>query len=164
MRHFRSRVPARSARLHWATTATPKKSNAVVLGHNKTTLWKENKQQQQALKAGQPNISPWTTHQGFMQPAPPTDHEAHPAHRNSMFPAGRAGTHPAAPVLKEWATFGCPTHTGKPWSKEEMWEAVARGPHRSGISPGALEHFAAEAAEKVRMGHAWTRCMGFHQR
>ena len=92
-------------------------SNAVVLGHNKTTLRKENKQQGQALRAGQSNISPCTKHQGLTHPAPPTDHKARPDHRNSMFPAGRASTHPAAHVLKEWATHGCPTRTGKPWSK-----------------------------------------------
>ena len=109
---------------------------------------------QQALNAGQPIISPWTKHQELTQPAPPTDNKACHTHRSSMFPAGCAGTHPAAPMLKEWATFGCPTHRGKPWSKEEMWEAIARAPHCSLLSPGALEHFTAEAAEKVRTGQA----------
>ena len=71
-----------------------------------------------------------------------------------MFPAGCASTHPAAHALQEWAMFGCPTRTGKPWSKEEMWEAVARAPHRSALSPGALEHVTTEAAEKVKTGQA----------
>ena len=31
-----------------------------------------------------------------------------------------------------------------------MWEAVARGPHRSALSPEAIAHFKAEATEKVR--------------
>ena len=67
-----------------------------------------------------------------------------------MCPTGRALTHPAAGILAKWATLGCPTRTGKPWTSEEIWEAVARGPHQSALSPEALAHFAEEAAEKVR--------------
>jgi hypothetical protein len=50
--------------------------------------------------------------------------------------------------------MGCPTKTGRLWSKEEMWEAVARGPHQSSRSTEALGHFAAESAKKVRVGQA----------
>ena len=50
--------------------------------------------------------------------------------------------------------MGCPTKTGRLWSKEEMWEAVARGPHQSSRSTEALGHFATESAEKVRVGQA----------
>jgi hypothetical protein len=35
-----------------------------------------------------------------------------------------------------------------------MWEAVARGPHRSALSPEAISHFKAEATEKVRTKQA----------
>jgi len=56
--------------------------------------------------------------------------------------------------LLEWSKMGCPTKTGRPWSKEEMWEAVARGPHQSSRSTEALAHFTAESAEKVRVGQA----------
>ena len=38
---------------------------------------------------------------------------------------------------------------------DEMWEAVARRPHQSLLSPEALAHFAEEAAEKVRTKQAW---------
>ena len=71
-----------------------------------------------------------------------------------MCPAGRALEHPAAAVLDEWAQFGCQTCTGKPWAKEEMWEAVARGPHRLALSPAAIKHFKAEAEEKVQTKQA----------
>ena len=71
-----------------------------------------------------------------------------------MCPNGLAFKHPAAALLKEWATFGCPTRTGTPWLKEEMWEAVTRGPHNSARSPEAIAHFKAEAAEKVRTNQA----------
>ena len=59
-------------------------------------------------------------------------------------------------MLTEWAQFGCPTQTGKPWTKEEMWGAVERGPHQSALSPDALKHFATEVENKVRMGQAVT--------
>ncbi len=35
-----------------------------------------------------------------------------------------------------------------------MWEAVARGPHQSSLSPDALAHFSAESAEKVKVRQA----------
>jgi hypothetical protein len=71
-----------------------------------------------------------------------------------MCPTGRALQHPAAKLLKDWATIGCPTKTGKPWSKTEIWEAVERGPHCSALSPEAIKHFAVEATEKVCMKQA----------
>ena len=106
-------------------------SNSVVLGEAKSQMHRENKQHRQVLRAGQPLISPWTQQQGLMETITPNDHTASPPHQNSMCPNGRALQHPTTDLLKEWATFGCPTQTGKPWSNEEMWEAVARGPHSS---------------------------------
>jgi hypothetical protein len=76
------------------------------------------------------------------------------SYKNSMCPTGRSLHHPAAELLNEWASFGCPTNTGQPWLKEEMWAAVERGPHQSALSPAAMEHFAREAAEKVRTKQA----------
>jgi hypothetical protein len=71
-----------------------------------------------------------------------------------MCPTGQARTHPTAGVLQEWATFGCPTRTGNPWTKEEIWEAVKQGPHQSALTPEAIAHFTEEAAEKVRTNQA----------
>jgi hypothetical protein len=71
-----------------------------------------------------------------------------------MCPSGKAVTHPAASLLNKWATYGCPTKTGQPWTKDEIWAAVERGPHRSEQSPEAIEHFAIEVAEKVRTKQA----------
>jgi hypothetical protein len=71
-----------------------------------------------------------------------------------MCPTGRALHHPAAELLNQWATFGCPTNAGNPWSKEEMWAAVACGPHQSALASAALEHFAAAATKKVRTNQA----------
>jgi hypothetical protein len=110
----------------------------------------ENNQRRQALQAEQPVISPWTQYQGMMKLSTPTDHSACPPHQNSMCPNGWALHHPAAKLLKDWATFGCPTKTGKPWSKSEICKAIERGPHCSALSPDAIAHFAAEADKMVR--------------
>ena len=107
------------------------------------------------IGAEQMLISPWTQHQGLVDTITPTDHTTCPPHRNSMCSNGLALQHPAAELLHEWATFGwCPTHTGTPWTKEEMWEAVTRGLHSSARSPEAIAHFKTEAAEKVRTNQA----------
>ena len=83
------------------------------------------------------------------------DGKSRPAHQNSMFLAGLALYHPAAETLLDWAKFGCPTQTSKPWSILEMEEAIALRPHQSALTPEALEHFAAEIKEKVRSKQAW---------
>jgi hypothetical protein len=71
-----------------------------------------------------------------------------------MCPSGLALHHPAADLLKEWASYGCPTCTGKPWTKVEMQEAVDQGPHCSALSDKAIAHFKAEVEEKVKIGQA----------
>jgi hypothetical protein len=71
-----------------------------------------------------------------------------------MCPNGQALHHPAAKLLKDWATFGCPTKTGKPWSKSEICKAIERGPHCSALSPDAIAHFTAEADKKVQTNQA----------
>ena len=135
-----AQVPLRTQRLvltprqRHMLASTNRGSNrptSVVLSEAKKQMHRENKQRRQALRAEQTLISPWTQYQGLVDTITPTDHTACPPHRNSMCPNGLALQHPAAELLKDWATFGCPTHTGTPWSKEEMWEAVTRGPHSS---------------------------------
>jgi hypothetical protein len=56
--------------------------------------------------------------------------------------------------LAKWAQLGCPTKTGHPWTKDEIWQAVARGPHQSSRSQDALAHFAEESVAKVAAGQA----------
>ncbi len=75
-------------------------------------------------------------------------------YRNKMRPQGLTLHHPAAKILEEYAQYGCPTRTGKPWSKMEMWEAVVRGPHKLAMLPEAIEHFHLEAISKVNAGQA----------
>jgi hypothetical protein len=43
---------------------------------------------------------------------------------------------------------------GRPWLKEDIWVAVAWGPHQSSLSPEALVHFAQESIKKVKAGQA----------
>ncbi len=44
--------------------------------------------------------------------------------------------------------------TGKPWLIHEMMAAIARGLHRSALTPEAIEHFTTEVREKVAAGQA----------
>jgi hypothetical protein len=92
-----------------------------------------------------------------MNTPPPTKPTA--TYRSLMCPTVRALTHLAVGVLQEWATFGCPTRTGNPWTKQEIWEAVKQGPHQSALMPEAIAHFAEEAAEKVHTNQ--TRIMAW---
>ena len=75
-------------------------------------------------------------------------------HQGEMCPSGLALCHPAADLLREWATYGCPTNTGTPWTAEQMQAAVDRGPHRLALSDKAIAHFKAEVNEKVKSGQA----------
>ena len=112
----------------------------------------QNKRRRHALQEQQVPTTLWSTHTG--QASLPPRQEQPLDYHNEMCPAGIAMLHPAGELLSEWSQLGCPTNTGKPWSKEEMWEAVARGPHQSSRLPEALAHFATESAEKVRVGQS----------
>ena len=129
-------------------------TNEEVIGDGKRRLRIQNKQRKRRLKATQQQESQWTEHTGQMAyestPLPRTRGVYH----NFMSPTGRALNHPAADILCDWATFGCPTRTGKNWTKEEMWEAVEWGPHRSATSPEALQHFAEEIKKKIQATQA----------
>ena len=112
----------------------------------------QNKRRRHALQYAQIPTSFWTTHKGTE--VLPLQESRPRTYRNEMCPAGIAPAHPAGPVLAEWSKMGCPTRTGKPWTKGEMWEAVERGPHKSSLTAAAIAHFAEESAEKVRVGQA----------
>ena len=128
--------------------------NGEVTGDDRQQLRRQNKSKRQLLRSVQHRGSQWTEHTGMV----PCDTAQLPRqrepYRNAMCPTGRALHHPAANTLREWATLGCPTRTGREWTKSEMWEAVERGPHRSAMSPDALTHFASEIEEKLRTNQA----------
>ena len=110
----------------------------------------ENKCRRRALLASQqPQMQRRVYPGDFDLPDPVAPLETH---RGEMCPAGLALHHPAANLLKEWATYGCPTQTGKPRTREEMQAAIERGPHCSALSDEAIAHFKAKVDEKSASG------------
>ena len=127
-------------------------SNSAVLGKDKRTLRKQNKTRRIQATASQPPTSAWSTFNGEFYI--PVDIVSLGPRDKQMYPSGLAATHPAGPLLKEWSELGCPTMTGKPWTREEMVAAIVRGPHKSALSEAAILHFEQEIKEKVAAGQA----------
>ena len=127
-------------------------SNTAVLGRDKRTLRKQNKCRRLRALETQPPSTQWTQFRGdfFI----PDDLERIPDTEKQMAPSGLALRHPAGHLLAEWSAFGCPTMTGRPWTKEEMTAAVERGPHKSALTEEAILHFETEVAQKVAAGQA----------
>jgi len=116
----------------------------------------ENKRRRKATLANQAVKSQWTIYQGeFELPVPPTPLETH---QGEMCPSGLALLHPAADLLKEWATYGCSTKTRTPWTQEQMQAAVDRGHNRSALTDDAIAHFRAEVDEKVKAAGQGSWC------
>ena len=67
-----------------------------------------------------------------------------------MCPRGLALHHPAAATLLKYATKGCPTMTGRPWTVNHITAAITRGPHASALVPAAVTQMAAEIAKKIK--------------
>ena len=124
----------------------------LVTGAETDKLRLQNKRQRQSFQDQQAPTSMWTTHTGTT--TLPTTHDRPTNYRNEMCSAGIATLHPAGELLAEWSQLGCPTKTGCPWSKEEIWAAVERGPHQSSLTLEALVHFAKESIKKVKAGQA----------
>ena len=74
--------------------------------------------------------------------------------RGLVFPRWRAARHPAAPMLKEYATRGCPVQTGADWTAEQLQAAVEKGPHSSALEDDAIAQIQVEAREKEAQGFA----------
>jgi hypothetical protein len=128
-------------------------TGSLVTGSDTDKLRLQNKQRRHQLQDQQSSQeSYWTTHSGTA--VLPHKGQRLDTYLNEMCPAGISMSHPAGALLVEWATMGCPTKTGRPWTKKEIWEAVERGPHQSALSPEALTHFAEESVEKVKAGQA----------
>jgi hypothetical protein len=136
-----------------AELSPPHLGNASILGEQMHLLRKHNKQVRVAKQRRQ-LCKPawWTTHKGkFVLPdalCPPG------VHRNHMCPSGLALHHPAASKLLQYATGGCPTRTGNPWTQAEMQAAIDRGLHASSLIPEAAHQLDLEVEEKVKNGQA----------
>ena len=74
--------------------------------------------------------------------------------RGLVFPRWRAAEHPAAALLKQYATNGCPVDVGRAWTLEELDAAVEQGPHASALEPDAIDQIQKEAREKESQGFA----------
>ena len=74
--------------------------------------------------------------------------------RGLVFPRWRAARHPAAPMLREYATRGCPVQTGADWTAEQLQAAVDKGPHSSTLEEDAIAQIQVEAREKEAQGFA----------
>ena len=126
---------------------------APVTGKTTRILRKENKRRRLLDQVEQSaGTDWWTRHEGNFElpPAlPPLD-----KHLNSMCPRGLALHHPAAPLLIDFATLGCPTETGQPWTIPQMQAAIDRGPHKSTLLEDARTQLRAEVMEKITKGQA----------
>jgi hypothetical protein len=115
----------------------PRLSNgARIDGKNKRQHKRENKITRQKLQENQEEPHYWTAYQGDFEVPERQDNPT--SWKGSMCPRNLALEHPAAEKLLQYATGGCPCNSGKPWTKEQMWEAVARGPHVSALEADAI--------------------------
>ena len=71
-----------------------------------------------------------------------------------MHPSSYALEHDAADMLLEWADKGCQVDTGPEWTREQIEEAIRRGPHKSAHEDGAIEFLKNETNEKVKNNYA----------
>jgi len=127
----------------------------IATGATMPQLQKQNKLHRQETLLTQPVTFQWHRHQGStLLDDDHTDKCEKTSAESEMAPQGRALQHEAAPILKDWEQFGCPTATGKDWTTAQIQAGIDRGPHKSALEPDALKHFAAEVADKVAKGHA----------
>ena len=113
--------------------------------------WKRcNKRRRQDLQMKQPEQSYWTTHEGTF--TAPVQHKfpATDQNRGGMCPSNLALHHPAAGLLKTYATKGCPIDSGRNWTREEIQQAVEHGNHP--MEDSAVKQFWNEAIDKEKQG------------
>eukprot|EP00956_Cyclotella_meneghiniana_P025446 scaffold53123_cov73-Cyclotella_meneghiniana.AAC.1 len=118
-------------------------------GANKRQHRRENKATRIERQEAQPSSSYWASHKGEFTIPPPAGKNLD-SWKGDMCPQNLALHHPAAAKLLEYATGGCPCNTGKPWSKDQIWAAVERGPHVSALEEDAIAQLEGEIAEKVK--------------
>ena len=71
-----------------------------------------------------------------------------------IYPTGPATAHPAANILLEFGTKGCPVNCGPDWSPEQIKAAIEYAAHPSAQIPEAAAQLRNEAVEKVEQGYA----------
>ena len=92
-------------------------TGARIDGDNKRLHRRENKHRRIAKQVAQEETSYWTWHRG--QFTIPPQKPGLNTWRNNMCPSQLALHHPAAETLLQYATGGCPTITGRNWTKQQ---------------------------------------------
>ena len=69
-----------------------------------------------------------------------------------MYPTGPALNHPAASLLLEFGTNGCPVDCGENWTVPQLQAAVDYAAHPSAQLPEAAKYLRAETLEKAMPG------------
>jgi hypothetical protein len=90
-------------------------TSGLLTGAEMDKLRLQNRRRRHALQEQQVHTTLWSTHTG--QVSLPPKQERPLEYRNKMCPAGIATSHPAGELLSQWSQMGCPTKTGRPWSK-----------------------------------------------
>ena len=113
--------------------------------------WKKlNKQRRQQMQMQQPPQNYWTQHDGSYTDPITFSHPSKEDYRGGMCPSNLALKHPAASLLKEYATDGCPVDTGRRWTRQELEVAAEYGNHP--MEEEAALQFYEEALEKEQRG------------
>jgi hypothetical protein len=94
------------------------KQDTPATGALRNELRRQNRALQEQQQKGQNIATYWTTHWG--QFFVPTNQPHLTKYKNELRPKRLALYHPVASLLKKYTTIGCPTQTGKPWTKTEM--------------------------------------------
>lgn len=71
-----------------------------------------------------------------------------------MWPRTFSTSHPAAPLLDEYANKGCPVECGPDWTSEHIQAAMKRGNHTSANSKRATAALRTATATKVKNSYA----------
>ena len=70
-----------------------------------------------------------------------------------MWPRGDvANLHPAAPILHELSTKGCPANINDNWTHDMIITALKKGPHISAKLPEAKAYLIKETEDKIKQG------------
>ena len=123
-------------------------SGESVTGANKRQWKKVTKRRRRDLQMKQRVESCWTSHDASF-----TDEISRKSpcdYRGGMCPSNLALHHPAADLLQQYSTEGCPVDTGRHWTREEIVAAIERGNHP--MEPSAMQQFHDEALAKQERG------------
>ena len=114
-------------------------------------LWKKsNKRRRQQLQFEQPKQSYWTQHTGSFHDELTFEFPSRKRFKGGMCPSNLALRHPAAPLLEQYATKGCPVDTGRRWTRAEIEAAVEYANHP--LEEAAATQFYEEALDKASRG------------